>query len=105
MNFLNHFGGPNAYAHKPCAIAVYSAGPFGGVRAAMQLRALTGEIGTLSVPAIFAAPVVQNSLDEQGKPVGETGASLVKQAVNMLNQLEWHAEATKSHRAKKGAPA
>ncbi|KAH9253173.1 hypothetical protein BASA81_008855 [Batrachochytrium salamandrivorans] len=102
-NFLNHFP-QTSYMFKPSAIVVYSMGPFGGVRAAMQMRALTGELGCLSVTAIFAAPVVQNSLDVEGKPVGEDGKLLEGQATKVLGQLEWYAEATKAQRAK-GLPA
>ena len=48
VNFLNHFELKN-YTYKPSAIAVYSMGPSGGVRAAMQLRAYTSEMGFASV--------------------------------------------------------
>ena len=103
-NFLNHFGGKN-YAYKPSAIAVYSGGPYGGVRAAMQLRALTGELGCLSVSAIFAGPAVQNSLDEEGNPVAPNGPLLETQANNMFKQLEWMADAMKKQRDTVGVPA
>jgi len=102
-NFLNHFGS-SSYMYKPSAIATYSAGPFGGVRAAMQLRAITGELGCLSVSALFAAPSVQNSLDENGTPVGQTGTLLEGQAANLLKQLEWMADAMKKQRETVGIP-
>jgi len=102
-NFLDHFGGVN-YAYKPSAICTYSAGPFGGVRAGMQLRAMTGELGCLSVSFMFAAPQVQNSLDETGKPVGATGELLVGQSKTVMKQLYWMGEAMKLQRERVGIP-
>ncbi|KAH9255446.1 hypothetical protein BASA81_006565 [Batrachochytrium salamandrivorans] len=102
-NFIAHFS-QDAYKGKPSAIAVYSMGPFGGVRAAMQLRALTGECGCDSVPAIFAAPMVQDSLDVDGKPVGDNGHRLEALADKVLAQLEWYGEAYKSQRIRAGTP-
>lgn len=102
-NFVAHFS-QTAYMFKPSAIAVYSMGPYGGVRAAMQLRALTGECGCDAVAAIFAAPAVQTSLDEAGKPVGEDGDRLVQQADKVIAQLEWYGEAFKIQRETVGLP-
>lgn len=53
----------------PCACI--PTGAFGGIRAAMQLRAMTGELGCPSVPKIFAIPKTHEVLDEAGKPVGQ----------------------------------
>ena len=102
-NFLNHFGA-SRYSYKPSLIAVYSAGPFGGVRAAMQMRAMTGEIGCLSVSPIFSAPTAQTSLDDNGTPVAPNGPLLEKQAENCFKQLEWMAEAMKKQRDSVGLP-
>ena len=41
---------------RPSAIACYSAGAFGGVRAAMQLRATLAELGMPSIPSIHPMP-------------------------------------------------
>jgi chromate reductase len=103
LNFLDHFGSAR-YAYKPSAICTYSAGPFGGVRAAMQLRALTGELGCIAVSAMFAGPQVQNSLDEAGKPVGPNGDLLVGQMANVGKQLAWVGTAFKNHKASVGLP-
>ena len=40
-NFLNHFP-QETFEYKPSLIVTYSAGQFGGTRAAMQLRDLVG---------------------------------------------------------------
>lgn len=44
-------------------------GQFGGVRAAMQLRAMLGELGCISVSNILALPKVHEALDADGKAV------------------------------------
>ena len=53
-NLLDHF--LEEWFYRPSAIACYSAGGFGGVRAAMQLRMTLGELGMPSISSIFAQP-------------------------------------------------
>lgn len=77
-------------------------GPFGGMRAAMALRAITGELGCLSVSNIFGIPTVQNAFDEEGNPKNDHMESGAKK---MLDQLEWMATAMKNHREKVGVPS
>ena len=57
------------YAFRPAAIVCYSSGPFGGVRAAMQLRSLLPEVGLSSIPSIQAIPKIQDVLDHDGVAV------------------------------------
>src|SRR5947209_12879519 len=68
-NVLDHF--LEEYFWRPSAIVCYSAGAFGGVRAAMQLRAMLGELGMPSIPAIFPVPKVQDAFDDDGHPHDE----------------------------------
>ena len=65
-NLLDHF--LEEYFFRPSAIVCYSAGAFGGVRAAMQLRAMLCELGTPSIPSLFPIPKVQDAFDEDGTP-------------------------------------
>ena len=37
----------------------------------MQLRAMTGEIGCISVSNIFGIPKVNEALDEEGNPLND----------------------------------
>ena len=67
-NLLDHF--LEEYFWRPSAIVCYSAGPFGGVRAAMQLRAMLCELGTPSIPSLLPVPRVQDAFDEDGRPRG-----------------------------------
>jgi len=61
-NLLDHF--LEEYFFRPSAIVCYSAGAFGGVRAAMQLRMTLGELGMPSIPSIFPIPHVQDAFDD-----------------------------------------
>jgi NAD(P)H-dependent FMN reductase len=42
--------------------------PFGGVRAAMQLRMMLAELGMASIPSIFPVPTVQNAFARTAHP-------------------------------------
>src|SRR5262252_5277291 len=66
-NLLDHF--LEEYFFRPSAIVCYSTGAFGGVRAAMQLRAMLCELGMPSVPSLFPIPRIQQALDEEGMPL------------------------------------
>jgi NAD(P)H-dependent FMN reductase len=50
---------------RPSAIVCSSAGAFGGVRAAMHLRAILCELAMPSISSLFPVPRVQG-LDSQG---------------------------------------
>ena len=66
-NLLDHF--LEEYFFRPSAIVCYSAGAFGGVRAAMQLRALLSELGMPSISSLFPIPKIQDTLDSTGAPL------------------------------------
>jgi len=97
-NLLDHF--LEEYFFKPSAIVCYSRGSFGGVRAAMQLRAMLAEMGMSSIPSILPIPKIDQSFDEDGTPNDE---AYHKRATRFLDELEWYAEALKGKR-EKGKP-
>ena len=92
-NLLDHF--LEEYFHRPSGIVCYSAGRFGGVRAAMQLRMTLAELGTPSIPTIFAVPKVQDAFAEDGMPTDPASERHVK---GFLDEFEWYANALKSAR-------
>ena len=89
-NMLDHFPG-SAFSYKPSGIVCYSPGIvaeitwnicanvlmvfvlgiYGGMRAAIQLRAMLAEIGCISVSNIFGIPQVNKALDESGQPMND----------------------------------
>ena len=81
--------------------SLFSLGIFGGMRAAMQLRAMLSELGTLSVSNIFGIPEVQKCFDEEGNPTNDHMESGAKK---ILDQLDWYTEAMKNQRDKHGIP-
>ncbi|XP_077990434.1 quinone reductase-like [Glandiceps talaboti] len=99
-NMMDYFGG-SSYSCKPSAIVCYSPGIYGGMRSAMQLRAMLGELGCLAVSNIFGIPKVHDSLNEDGVP---TNDHMERGADRLLSQLYWNANALRNHRANFGLP-
>lgn len=94
-NLLDYF--LEEYFRKPSAIVCYSAGSFGGVRAAMTLRAMLAELGMSSIPSLLPIPRVQAAFEEDGTPTDE---SWFARADKFITELEWYAAAMKAARAK-----
>jgi NAD(P)H-dependent FMN reductase len=92
-NLMNHF--LEEYFRKPSAIVSYSAGSFGGVRAAVALRSMLGEMGTSSIPSTFPIPEVQNAFDDDGTP---RDARYHKRVARFFEELEWYATALRDAR-------
>ncbi len=93
-NLLDHF--LEEYFWRPSAILCYSAGQFGGVRAAMQLRMTLAELGMPSVPSVLAIPRIQDTLDEEGRT---SDGSDVHGLGRFLDEFAWYADALRVKRA------
>jgi NAD(P)H-dependent FMN reductase len=93
-NLLDHF--LEEYFFRPSAIVCYSAGAFGGVRAAMQLRMTLAELGMSSIPSIFPVPKVQDAFAEDGTP---NDSAMERRVGRFIDELEWYARALKEARA------
>jgi NAD(P)H-dependent FMN reductase len=85
---------------RPSAIVCYSAGQFGGVRAAMQLRMTLAEIGMPSIPSIFPIPRITQTLDPDGHPLE---SRMEGRLDHFLGEFLWYARALKRERAE-GTP-
>ena len=92
-NLLDHF--LEEYFWRPSAIVCYSAGQFGGVRAAMQLRMTLAELGMPSIPSLLPIPRIHHALDAEGVPTADW---LGKASDRFLAELEWYARALKRQR-------
>lgn len=97
-NLLDHF--LEEYLFRPSAIVSYSAGSFGGVRAAVQLRSTLAELGMPSISSTFPVPKVGQAFDENGND--QTG-NFDKRIGRFLDEFEWYSNALKEAR-KKGVP-
>lgn len=98
-NQIDHF--LQTWFWRPAGIACYSAGSFGGVRAAMQMRCVLGEVGLVTVPSIFAMPKVGQNFTEDGTP---SDAAWERRVGKFLDEIQWYAEALATQREKKGVP-
>ncbi|WGV27204.1 NADPH-dependent FMN reductase [Halotia branconii] len=98
-NLMDHY--LEEYFFRPAGIVSYSAGGFGGVRAAIQLRAFLSEMGMSTISSIFSISKIGNSLDEAGTA---QEATLTKRVSQFLDELEWYEEALQRQRKEKGTP-
>lgn len=98
MNLMNHFGS-STFGFKPSAIVSYSAGQWGGTRAAHSLRPFLSELGCLPVSAMVHVPNAGEVLDEDGGILKELDEEHWDTYVDrMLSQLEWWGEAARVQR-------
>ena len=93
-NLIDYF--LEEYFFRPSAIVCYSATPFGGVRAAMQLRSLLAETGMPSIPSLQPIPMVQNALSEEGVALTQ---ELVEKSGKFFDEFEWYMKTMKAGRA------
>lgn len=97
-NLLNHFGS-SRFAFKPSVIVTYSAGQWGGVRAAVNMRTFLSEIGCLPVSAMVHVPNAQDVLDGHGSFTVDVDATRWTDYFGRaFEQLIWWSEAAKAHR-------
>lgn len=97
-NLLDHF--LEEYFFRPSGIVCYSAGGFGGVRAAMQLRMTLAELGMPSIPSLLPIPRIGETLSDDGVaqlPVTERSMN------RFLDEFLWYANALAEARAE-GTP-
>ncbi|WP_131195009.1 NADPH-dependent FMN reductase [Lichenihabitans psoromatis] len=89
-NLLDYF--LEEYFWRPSGIVCYSAGQFGGVRAAMQLRMVLSELGMPSIPSLMPIPKIGQALADDGTPSDER---TLKSLDRFLDEFEWYAAALK----------
>lgn len=93
-NLLDHF--LEEYFWRPSGIVCYSAGGFGGVRAAMQLRMTLAELGMSSVPSLLPIPGIAQAVDEDGVAQEDF---IDRSANRFLDEFLWYAAALAEARA------
>ena len=97
-NLIDYF--LEEYFFRPSAIVCYSGTPFGGVRAAVQLRALLAEAGMPPIPAIQPIPAVGSALSKDGVALTQ---ELAERSGKFWDEFEWYMRAFQAERAK-GVP-
>jgi len=97
-NLLDYF--LEEYFWRPSAIVCYSGGRFGGVRAAMQLRMILGELGMPSIPSLLPVANVGESFTDSGEP---TDPHFRDRTAQFFDEFYWYMEALGQQRVK-GVP-
>ncbi len=97
-NLLDHF--QKEYYFKPAGIVSYSAGSFGGVRAAIHARAVLGELGMVTISSMFPFPSIRKTFNESGTP---EDPKMEERFKKFARELIWYAEALKIKRSE-GTP-
>ncbi len=93
-NLLDHF--LEEYFWRPSGIVCYSAGGFGGVRAAMQLRMTLAELGMPSISSLLPIPRIADAIREDGTAV----EPIAERSMNrFLDEFLWYASALAAARA------
>jgi len=97
-NLIDYF--LEEYYFRPSAIVCYSATPFGGVRAAIQLRTLLAEVGMPSIPSLQPIPSIEGALSKDGVALTQ---ELAEKSGTFFDEFEWYMRAMKAERLK-GVP-
>jgi len=97
-NILDHF--QSEYFFKPSGIASYSAGTFGGVRAAVHLRVIVGELGMPAISSILPFPQIGSLFDDNLVPLNPRIESSTSK---FIDEFIWYIKALKNQRAE-GVP-
>lgn len=94
-NLIDYF--LEEYSYRPSAIVCYSASPYGGVRAAMQLRVLLSEAGMPTIPTLQPIPQVGQALSADGHALNQ---ALAEQTQSFYDEFDWYMQALKDARVK-----
>jgi NAD(P)H-dependent FMN reductase len=99
-DLLNHFGA-SLFAFKPSVIVTYSAGQWGGARAAVNMRTYLAELGCLPVSAMIHVPRAQEVFAPDGTPAdGADAAQWRGYMGRAFDQLAWWGAAAARQRAR-----
>mmetsp|Transcript_9966 Transcript_9966/g.11427 ORF Transcript_9966/g.11427 Transcript_9966/m.11427 type:complete len:273 (+) Transcript_9966:501-1319(+) len=97
-HLLNHFPS-SIFGFKPSAIVSYSAGQWGGSRAATSLRPFLSELGCLPVSAMTHFPKAAEILSQDGEILSvEDAHKWQGYCTRSFAQLEWWAKAAKAQK-------
>ena len=101
-NLTDHF--LEEWFWRPAAIASYSAGRFSGVRSGTAWHSILSEMGMVVVSSTLAVGPISQTLDAQGEPTGDAGASLQRAFPRWADDLAWWTNAARVQRATQAPP-
>jgi NAD(P)H-dependent FMN reductase len=101
-NLTDHF--LEEWFWRPAAIASYSAGRLSGAHAATAWHGTLCEMGMVVISSTLTIGPIAQTLEADGKPIGEAGKALARAFPRFADDLAWWIEAAKAQRAKRKPP-
>jgi NAD(P)H-dependent FMN reductase len=101
-NLTDHF--LEEWFWRPAAIASYSAGRLAGARSNLLWHGTLSEMGMVVVSSAISVGPIAQTLDAEGRPIGEAGKFLARDFPRFADDLAWWTEAAKSQRTRKPPP-
>jgi NAD(P)H-dependent FMN reductase len=101
-NLTDHF--LEEWFWRPAAIASYSAGRIAGARSGFVWHGSLSEMGMVVIPSQLMVGPIAQTLDAEGRPLGQAGQALESAFVRFADDLAWWTEAAKLQRARKAPP-
>jgi NAD(P)H-dependent FMN reductase len=101
-NLTDHF--LEEWFWRPAAIASYSAGRIGGARSNLHWHGTLSEMGMVVISSTLVVGPIAQTLDPEGKPIGEAGHLLDQAFARFADDLMWWTEAAQMQRGRKAPP-
>lgn len=89
---------------RPAAIASYSGGRFGGVRANVVWHGILSEMGMVVISSTLTVGTIAATLTPDSLPNGAAGAALDRDFDRFAKDLAWWTEAAREQRARQAPP-
>jgi NAD(P)H-dependent FMN reductase len=101
-NLTDHF--LEEWYWRPATVVSYSLQRTGGARSAYSWHGILNEMGMVVTSSSVSVGPITEALDEQGHPIGDSGAYLSKRFPRVAADLEWWMEAAVAQRARRPPP-
>jgi NAD(P)H-dependent FMN reductase len=101
-NLTDHF--LEEWFWRPAAIASYSLQRTGGSRAGYSWRNILNEMGMVVISSSITIGPITEALDEEGNPIGTSGAYLDHRFPRFADDLTWWMEAARAQRHRSKPP-
>ena len=101
-NLTDHF--LEEWFWRPAALVSYSGGRLGGARANYAWHATLSEMGLVVISSTITVGPIAETLDADGRPIGELGNRLARSFPRLVEDLVWWAEAAKAQRERRKPP-
>ncbi|MES1925601.1 NAD(P)H-dependent oxidoreductase [Salinisphaera sp. T31B1] len=101
-NLADHF--LEEWFWRPAGIISYSAGRLAGARASLAWHGTLSEMGMVVVSSTVSVGAIGQTLDADGRPVGEAGQALERSFARFAEDLGWWVEAGRCQRERRRPP-